>query len=137
VPGQGTSDAIVIILQLQEKHIAANKPLYPTFVNLEKAFNRVPRKFLWWGLRSLGMEEWAVRVIQGIYSNESSVCQWFKVYYYDEFAVFIICLMPMFPTVGANSILEVQTFLPFKFKVTRVFMDFEKLQAVKLVVWTY
>ena len=27
LPGQGTSDAIFIIRQLQEKHIAANKPL--------------------------------------------------------------------------------------------------------------
>ena len=43
------------------------KPLYSAFVDLEKAFDRVPRNVLWWVLRSLGVEEWAVRVIQGMY----------------------------------------------------------------------
>jgi hypothetical protein len=51
---------------MQEKHCAANKPLYIAFVDLEKAFNRVPRKVLWWALRSLGVEEWAVKIIQAI-----------------------------------------------------------------------
>jgi len=72
VPGQGSSDAIFIILQLQEKHFAANKPLYIAFVNLEKAFDRVPRKVLWWAFRSLGVEEWAVLVIQSIHTNVRS-----------------------------------------------------------------
>ena len=72
VPGRGTTDAIFIIPQLQEKYIAANKPLYFAFVDLEKAFDRVPRKVLWWALRSLGVEEWAVRVIQGMYTDVKS-----------------------------------------------------------------
>ena len=72
VPGQGTTDAIFILRQLQEKHLAANKPLYIAFVDLEKAFDRVPRKVLWWALRSLGVEEWAVRVIQAMYTNVRS-----------------------------------------------------------------
>ena len=72
VPGRGTTDAIFIVRQLQEKYIAANKPLYFAFVDLEKAFDRVPRKVLWWALRSLGVEEWAVHVIQGMYSNTQS-----------------------------------------------------------------
>ena len=72
VPGQGTSYAIFIIRQLQEKHFAANKPLYLAFVDLEKSFYRVPRKVLWWAFRSLGSEEWAVRFIQGMYTNDRS-----------------------------------------------------------------
>ena len=72
VPGRGTTDAIFIIGQLQEKYIAANKPLYFAFVGLEKAFDRVPRKVLWWALRSLGVEEWAVHVIQGMYMDVKS-----------------------------------------------------------------
>ena len=58
VPGRGTTDAIFIIRQLQKKYIAANKPLYFAFLALEKAFDRVPKKVLWWALRSLGVEEW-------------------------------------------------------------------------------
>ena len=38
VPGRGTTDAIFVIRQLQEKYLAANKRLYMTFVDLEKAF---------------------------------------------------------------------------------------------------
>ena len=72
VPGRGTTDAISIIRQLQEKYIIANKPLYFAFVDLEKAFDRVPRKVLWWALRSLGVEEWAVPFIQGMYTDVKS-----------------------------------------------------------------
>ena len=72
VPGRGTTDAIFIIRQLQEKYIAANKPLYFAFVDLEKASDPVPRKALWWALRSFGVEEWAVLVIQGMYRDVKS-----------------------------------------------------------------
>ena len=41
VPGRGTTDAIFIVRQLQEKYLAAKKPLYFTFFDLEKAFDRV------------------------------------------------------------------------------------------------
>ena len=44
VPGRGTTDAIFHVRQLQEKYRAVNKPLYFCFVDLEKAFDRVPRE---------------------------------------------------------------------------------------------
>ena len=37
VPGRRTADDICIISQLQDKNIAANKPLYLFFVDPEKA----------------------------------------------------------------------------------------------------
>ena len=46
VPGRGTTDAIFVVRQLQEKHLAANKRLYMTFVDLEKAFDCVPRNVI-------------------------------------------------------------------------------------------
>ena len=58
--------------QLQEKYLAANKRLYMAFVDLEKAFDRVPRKVIWWALRKLGVEEWIVRLVQGMYANARS-----------------------------------------------------------------
>ena len=39
-PGRGTTDAIFVVRQLQEKYLAANKRLYMAFVDLEKAFDR-------------------------------------------------------------------------------------------------
>ena len=48
------------------------KPLFFAFVDLEKACDRVPRKVLWWALRSSGVEEWAIRIIHGMYANGRS-----------------------------------------------------------------
>ena len=42
------------------------------FVDLEKAFDRVPRKVIWWALRKLGVDEWIVCLIPGMYSNAKS-----------------------------------------------------------------
>ena len=50
VPARGTTDAISIVRQLQEKYIVTNKLPYSAFVDLEKAFDRVPWKVLWWAL---------------------------------------------------------------------------------------
>ena len=72
VPGRGTTDAIFVVRQLQEKYLAANKRLYMAFVDLEKTFDRVPRKIIWWALRKLGVDEWIVRLVQGMYSNARS-----------------------------------------------------------------
>ena len=72
VPGRGTTDAIFVVRQLQEKYLAASKRLYMAFVDLEKAFDRVPRKVIWWALRKLGVEEWIVRLVQGMYANARS-----------------------------------------------------------------
>ena len=38
------------------------------FVDLEKAFDQV----IWWALRKLGIEEWIVRLVQGMYANARS-----------------------------------------------------------------
>ena len=69
VPGRGTTDAIFVVRQLQEKYLAVTKRLYMAFVDLEKAFDRVPRKVIWWALRKLGVEEWIVWLVQGMYAN--------------------------------------------------------------------
>src|SRR5271157_5206058 len=39
------------------------------FIDLEKAFDRVPKEVLWWSLRTLGVEEWIIRVIQSMYDG--------------------------------------------------------------------
>ena len=66
VPGRGLLDAIFIVRQLQEMYITAKRPIYFAFVNLEKAFNRLPRKVLWWALGNIGVKEWTMHVIQGM-----------------------------------------------------------------------
>ena len=43
ISGKGTTDAILIMRQVQEKPQAKKKKLYYACVALEKAFDRVPR----------------------------------------------------------------------------------------------
>ena len=47
MPGRGTTDAIFILRQSQEKYLAKNRKLYFAFVDLEKALDQAPRKGIW------------------------------------------------------------------------------------------
>ena len=58
--GQETTDAVFIPRQLQEKYSAKSKNLFFAFVDLEKPFDRVPRKVIWWAMRKLEVEGWIV-----------------------------------------------------------------------------
>jgi len=43
------------------------------FVALEKAFDRVSCKVVWWALRSPGVDEWLVSVVQSMYEDATTV----------------------------------------------------------------
>ena len=60
--GKGTTDAIFMARQMQENFRVKGKKLYIGFVDLEKAFDRVPREVISWAMRKLGVEEWLSRV---------------------------------------------------------------------------
>ena len=49
-----------------------NLTLFFAFVDLEKAFDRVPRKVLWCAMRKVGVKEWIVRLVQAMYNNVRS-----------------------------------------------------------------
>jgi len=42
------------------------------FVDLENAFDRVPREVVWWALRELGVDEWIVEVIKSMYEDATT-----------------------------------------------------------------
>ena len=65
MPWRGATDAIFIVRQLPEKDLNKNKNLYFAFIDLEKAFDRVPRKVLWWTMRVVGVPEWII--VQSMY----------------------------------------------------------------------
>ena len=70
--GRNTTDAIFIVRQLHEKYLAKNKELWMAFVDLEKAFDRVPREVIWWALRHLGVDEGIVSVIKAMHEDAST-----------------------------------------------------------------
>ena len=51
VSGKGTVDAIFMMRQLQKKFLEKRKDLFFAFVDLEKAFDKVPREVVRWALR--------------------------------------------------------------------------------------
>ena len=68
MPGKGTIDT-VFILRLQEEYRAKEKKLYICFVDLEKAFDRVPRKVMEWAMRKKGIPEAMVRAVMSLYEG--------------------------------------------------------------------
>ena len=72
-PGKGTTDAVFIIQQLQEKHIEVHEDLFLTFVDLETAYDRVPRDLVYWCLRRRGVPEKLVRLVEATYHGASTV----------------------------------------------------------------
>jgi len=65
--GKGTTGAIFTVRQMQENFRVKGKKLYFGFVDLEKAFDRVPREVIRWAMRKLGMEEWLVSAVMSMY----------------------------------------------------------------------
>ena len=72
MPGKGTMDAIFITRIVQERFLAKKKDLYFTFVDLAKAFDRVPRQVVTSVLRKVGLEEWIIQVVKAMYENAKS-----------------------------------------------------------------
>src|SRR5260221_1756421 len=69
MPGKGTTDAIFLVRQMQEKHYCKKKKLYFAFVDLENAFDRVPHEVTRWALRKSGVDEWLVSTVMSMYDG--------------------------------------------------------------------
>ena len=59
--------------QVAEREVSScQKETLHDFRRPEEASDRVPWKVIWWALRKLGVEEWIVQLVQGMYANEQS-----------------------------------------------------------------
>ena len=70
--GKSTIDAIFILRQLQEKYREKKRKLYHVFVDLEKAFDCVPREVIEWALRRQRVPEKLVRMVMLLYEGTTS-----------------------------------------------------------------
>ena len=65
--GKGSTGPIFILRQRQEKVLEGNRSRYMAFVDLEKAYDRVPRDLVVWCLRKRGVTEKLVKVVTSLY----------------------------------------------------------------------
>ncbi|KAK3532820.1 hypothetical protein QTP86_032105 [Hemibagrus guttatus] len=73
MPRKSTTDAIFALRILMEKYRDGQRELHCVFVDLEKAYDRVPREELWYCMRKSGVAEKYVRVMQDMYERSRTV----------------------------------------------------------------
>ncbi|KAK2919151.1 hypothetical protein Q8A73_003522 [Channa argus] len=73
MPRKSTTDAVFALRMLMEKYREGHRELHCVFVDLEKAYDRVPREELWYCMRTSGVAEKYVRVVQDMYESCKTV----------------------------------------------------------------
>jgi Reverse transcriptase (RNA-dependent DNA polymerase) len=62
-------EAIFLIRQLMERHREQKKDLHMIFIDLEKAYNKIPRNIMWWALKMKLVPTKYVTLIKDMYTN--------------------------------------------------------------------
>ncbi|GJS56424.1 retrovirus-related pol polyprotein LINE-1 [Tanacetum coccineum] len=74
MPGRSSMEAIHIIRTLMEKYRERQKDLHLAFLDLEKAYDSVPRELIWKTLRDKGTPMKYIKVIQDMLRNGEELC---------------------------------------------------------------
>ncbi|VDO76064.1 unnamed protein product [Heligmosomoides polygyrus] len=75
VSGCGTVDAIHAVRLLLEKHREKQKPVHFAFLDLEKAFDCVPREVIWYALREHGVPEELIEAVVRAIATYGAECR--------------------------------------------------------------
>jgi Reverse transcriptase (RNA-dependent DNA polymerase) len=69
MPGRSTMETIFLIRQLMERHREQKKDLHMIFIDLEKAYDKIPRNIMWWALKRKLVPTKYVNLIKDMYTN--------------------------------------------------------------------
>ncbi|KAK0135736.1 Craniofacial development protein 2 [Merluccius polli] len=72
-PGRGTVDQLYTLCRILEGAWEFAQPVHMCFVDLEKAFDRVPRGVLWGVLREYGVSDPLIRAVRSLYDRCQSL----------------------------------------------------------------
>ena len=73
LPVKGTADVIFIAHEVEERYLEKKKKLSFAFLDLEKAFDQVPREVVKWAMKKLGVDECLIRSVMAMYSDNNNV----------------------------------------------------------------
>jgi hypothetical protein len=69
MPGKSTMEAIFLIRKLMERCREKKKDLHIVFIDLKKAYDKVPRNVMWWALQKHKISTKYITLIKDMYNN--------------------------------------------------------------------
>ena len=90
MPGRSTTEAIFLLRQLMERYREQKKDLHMVFIDLEKAYDKIPRMGMWWVLEKHKVPTKYISLIKDMHTNVVT-----SVRAGDSVTTFLQCTCPL------------------------------------------